>query len=151
MDRPLSIRERILAFCERLLASEFSTCHRCRRPWKYVVPHPTHYAFNQLCYPLCEDCWEILDPPERLPYYKQLWLEWQAKEIDVPWTVIHAACLHERGRKSFGTMEQAQNAFCADADHWIGIACCAPSRWELIPALPREVQEAWDEALGEIA
>lgn len=50
-------------------------CGRCGFPWRWcgTEPHETWYTVRSACFPLCEDCWLVLDTPEaRLPYYMAL-------------------------------------------------------------------------------
>lgn len=88
------------AAIERFLSPGLSSCYRCRRPWKFpkqkriglrtyqqlhrdrfyglvgVESHTTNYKDGRGCFPLCEGCWAALSPEERLPYYRQLVVEW---------------------------------------------------------------------------
>ena len=73
---PLS-RKRRRAAIEKTLAPGYSTCLCCDRPWKFVKGHSTQYTEGSGGFPLCEDCWDALGTPEaRLPYYRQLYMEW---------------------------------------------------------------------------
>lgn len=81
-------------------------CGRCRRPWNRsdvvgdhgVIGHSTPLSDHSACFPLCKTCWSGLKPEERLPYYRDLWVDWnQWKRNYVPWEVMEAACLHEAG------------------------------------------------------
>ena len=95
-------------------------CGRCLRPWSGgpstkkrgngpwikikgwsgVEGHDTEYAKDRGCFPLCEECWAMLSPEERLPYYRQLWQEWQKYgPSDVKWETIEAAVLNEKADK----------------------------------------------------
>jgi hypothetical protein len=50
-----------------------------------VRSHTTYYSdaadavtrSGSGCFPLCENCWSALTPPERLPYYEQLLVSWE--------------------------------------------------------------------------
>lgn len=54
-------------------------CYRCGRPWDLVTNHTTNYTATNGCFPLCEDCWELLGHPEaRIPYYLALVDAWAA-------------------------------------------------------------------------
>jgi hypothetical protein len=104
-----------------LLAPGFSRCKRCRTPWKFVVEHATPYwsspdtlavqvtpletvtvpVEQRSCFPLCEKCWQDLGTPAaRLPFYRQLWLDWQTMDTDLEawrtWDAIAAAVLAGR-------------------------------------------------------
>lgn len=62
----------------KVLAPGYSWCHRCRTPWKFVEAHVTDYLKGRGCFPLCEKCWAELETPDaRLPYYRELWMEWE--------------------------------------------------------------------------
>ena len=87
---------RARAWIERSLFPHHSWCYCCRRPWSRVDGHMTPYAEGQSCFPLCKSCWSRLTPLNRLPYYRMLWEAWEGRDDDVPWSVIHVACLHER-------------------------------------------------------
>lgn len=56
---------RLWAFFERLRSPGFSTCWRCRRPWKYVEPHVVIYEQtdhgSKGAFALCEACWTVSD------------------------------------------------------------------------------------------
>jgi hypothetical protein len=58
-------------------ASGYGWCGRCKRPWNVVRSHETPYRPGQGCFPLCEDCWQILTPDQRLPYYMALVDKWE--------------------------------------------------------------------------
>jgi len=63
---------------ERLAAPSYGTCHRCRRPWKFVEGHTTQFSPIAGCFPLCEKCWHDLKMPQtRWPYYHELIEEWE--------------------------------------------------------------------------
>jgi hypothetical protein len=65
---------------EKLLAPGYSCCNRCERPWKFVEGHATSFNEYHVMFPLCEKCWQELGTPEaRLPYYRQLWYEWEMR------------------------------------------------------------------------
>ena len=99
------------------------TCGRCQRPWKTgdrpgVRSHSTPTSLSGGCHPLCVTCWRELTPEQRLPYYRDLWHEWnEYVSNDMPWEVMQAACLYENGKG-----------------------------WELEEDLPSEVIQAWKTA-----
>lgn len=52
-------------------------CHHCNKTWRRVEGHVTLYTEGSGCFPLCVGCWAKLGSPEaRLPYYRELWEEW---------------------------------------------------------------------------
>ncbi len=73
----------------------FSNCHRCYRKWNIVIGHTTKFTDTDGCFPLCESCWTVLTPYERLPYYKQLYLDWERGDpnLDHKWEDIEQAVL----------------------------------------------------------
>lgn len=80
----------------------FGACHRCDDSWAYVQGHSTPYgAEGRGCFPLCEDCWIILTPEERLPYYREMWEGWfrwaknkeQITDLNKRWVEIEGAVL----------------------------------------------------------
>lgn len=55
-------------------------CYRCGFPWSFVEHHSTQYNRNSACFPLCEECWLILEVPEaRIEYYKMLIDLWESQ------------------------------------------------------------------------
>lgn len=64
------------AALSRALNPGYSTCHRCRTAWAWTKPHHTQYTGHSACFPLCEECWRVLTPEQRLPYYRELWRTW---------------------------------------------------------------------------
>lgn len=77
----------------RLLAPGYSACHRCNMPWRFVKEHITNYSEERGMFPLCENCWKSLTPKERLPYYRQLYNEWNQPGI---WPQIEKAVMAEK-------------------------------------------------------
>ena len=68
-----SIRERIALKKQRINNEPgFGSCGLCGRAWNICKPHDTPYIENKACFVLCEECWSLLVPTERLPYYKDL-------------------------------------------------------------------------------
>lgn len=69
------------------------TCRRCRRGYKYLeidfhntqasVERPDNRGgvFQETfgCWSLCTDCWKLLSPETRLPYYKSVWKLWDRR------------------------------------------------------------------------
>ena len=86
-------RSRSLAL--RRASPGFSCCHRCGTPWDRCKAHTTRYEEGRGCFPLCEECWSETSPAERLPYYRQLWNEWQIDGAmdDGVWARIEIAVL----------------------------------------------------------
>ena len=84
------------AYIERLMAPEYSTCGKCKRPWKFVEHHSTSISKTNSCFPLCESCWQELQTPEnRLPYYRKMWLKWLVWDGEAKWEVFEKAVLKE--------------------------------------------------------
>jgi hypothetical protein len=54
----------------------YGRCGMCRLPWSVVNGHSTTYRDGVACFPLCELCWEMLNPKERLPFYESLYFRW---------------------------------------------------------------------------
>jgi hypothetical protein len=82
------------AAIERFFAPGYSTCFRCRRPWKFVEPHITDYTPGQGCFPLCESCWTALATPEaRLPFYRRLHAIWGRSRTTDRWEDIRRAVM----------------------------------------------------------
>ncbi len=66
-----------LGWLSRALGSRnYSGCLRCGITWQFVTPHVTSYTPYRGCFPLCEHCWSRLEPNGRLPYYRQLFDQW---------------------------------------------------------------------------
>ena len=94
-----------------IAAPGYSNCYRCKMPWKFCENHLTLYgpkidygsngnilaAQGQYgCFPLCKKCWQELQTPvNRLLYYRQLWVEWQASGNTEPevWEQIKASVM----------------------------------------------------------
>ncbi len=70
------------AWLSRALAPRLSYCARCRTSFfgKLIHndPHSTNFAPGRWCFPLCEKCWAVLTPSQRLPYYDALVNRWIA-------------------------------------------------------------------------
>ena len=82
---------------EHILAPGYSTCGKCKRPWKYVHGHITNYTVANGMFPLCETCWiELETPSRRLPYYREVWLSWHqwGHEVEAEWEDIETAVLN---------------------------------------------------------
>lgn len=86
----LSFAERLAeGIWQRRLPSHLSSCHRCQMRWDTVNGHSTPYSETESLFPLCVECWEDLQPAERLPYYRALWLEWKRSGCnDADWSNI---------------------------------------------------------------
>ena len=69
-------RERLPGINPDIPIASFGSCNRCFESWAYVRGHATSYTESMGCFPLCEDCWEVLTPEERLPYYRRMWKGW---------------------------------------------------------------------------
>jgi hypothetical protein len=85
--------------------AHLSHCGRCGTSWAFVHGHSTLYTDRVGCFPLCDECWDELTPPERLPFYRVLWERWysearfgardegQMTELEAQWPAIEAAVL----------------------------------------------------------
>jgi hypothetical protein len=54
----------------------YGGCYRCGATWDYAQPHTTYFSDNEGCFPLCESCWSLLTPGDRMPYYADLMNAW---------------------------------------------------------------------------
>lgn len=72
-----AILYRCQSFIGTLLNPSYSCCRFCNRPWNVCKWHDTPISEGQDCFPLCEDCWSVLSPEERLPYYEDLVNSWK--------------------------------------------------------------------------
>ena len=81
----------------QLFAPGYSSCGRCKTPWRFVKSHDTHYAPGEWIFALCRKCWAELTPEERLPFYQQVWNDWLARGLDRRnwWPKIAFAVLNE--------------------------------------------------------
>ncbi|KKL46318.1 hypothetical protein LCGC14_2346760 [marine sediment metagenome] len=88
---------RLVGHLTRWLYPRNSTCHRCRRPWKIAKSHSTTLSNGRTgMFPLCELCWGELTPWFRLPYYRELWIEWHSwPPVEQTWEEIQEAVLEE--------------------------------------------------------
>jgi hypothetical protein len=78
----------------RILAPGFGWCRCCKTPWKFVEGHSTQYTRNSGCFPLCKWCWRDLSPHQRLPYYREMWEDWnRTGPDDSRWEDIERAVL----------------------------------------------------------
>ena len=86
-------------------------CERCGRPWASgnapgVTEHVTKYdASGRGIFVLCEECWQHLTAPQRLPFYRSLWNAWHAHRTDIPWETIESAVLAESNGNAIDTPE----------------------------------------------
>ncbi|MCW2601852.1 MAG: hypothetical protein JWM02_3681 [Frankiales bacterium] len=76
---PVSAQRRALAAIARAAAPGYGYCYRCEMPWKFTENHTTWYSERRGCFPLCEPCWVVLTPEQRLPFYERLLHEWHAE------------------------------------------------------------------------
>lgn len=83
-------------------AMGYGGCYRCGATWDYAQPHDTRYSDSGACFPLCEECWSVLTPEQRLPFYAQLMHAWTAEVPGYPegalesvrkWAAIEEAVL----------------------------------------------------------
>ena len=47
-----------------------SSCGRCGDTWNWKEGHHTLFSDGSGCFPLCEECWQLLSIEERLPFYE---------------------------------------------------------------------------------
>lgn len=76
--------------------SGYGCCYRCKKTWDVVEGHGTLYDVGQGCFPLCEKCWsELKTPQARLPYYRQMFNEWNksAGHSEHEWQLIEKAVM----------------------------------------------------------
>lgn len=91
---------RLVLFKNRVLRAAspgYSSCFRCGVPWNHAEWHSTRYGKCGGCFPLCEGCWSILTPPQRLKYYRRLWGVWLLQDCDDgndKWEAIERAVLN---------------------------------------------------------
>lgn len=88
MNARLFVRQ-IEGALSRLASPTYSSCFRCGRTWNTCRNHSTPYSWHtpypggvkrpaSACFPLCEDCWGELTRAQRLPYYRQMFDEWES-------------------------------------------------------------------------
>lgn len=65
----------------KILTPSYSGCGRCDTTWAFVDYHNTFYTENNGMFPLCEKCWSELTPEQRLPYYYNLFIEWDNRDF----------------------------------------------------------------------
>lgn len=69
---------------QRMMNPGRGVCLRCGAPWNLKETHTTDHGDNRGCFPLCEECWSVLSPEERLPFYVQLMCVWSSEvEVDL--------------------------------------------------------------------
>ena len=57
----------------------YGWCSRCGASWADEKGHNTPFdGGHQACFPLCEECWSVLTPAERLPWYRRMLNVWNA-------------------------------------------------------------------------
>lgn len=103
---PDIIQSRGIAVLEIVSSPGYSGCGRCWRRWNFVEHHSTVYDSDvhqisnnawigrKCMFPLCEKCWQALNPQERLPYYRHLWEQWEKSSPGYAnWSGIEQAVL----------------------------------------------------------
>lgn len=96
------IVKRLIGIIENALVPGWGYCYRCKRTWCFTKKHITNYTKKKGCFPLCESCWKVLTPSERIPYYRELWKEWERvnkrdNEYELEeWEIIEKAVLEEK-------------------------------------------------------
>ena len=88
----------------------YGSCHRCLMSWALVDGHDTFYTTSKThyddgtnavtsrmgCFPLCERCWkELKTPAARMPYYRELYEEWESLGVVRDWELIQKAVMEE--------------------------------------------------------
>lgn len=63
---------------QRITNPGSGVCMRCGTPWRLKETHSTDYGGGRACFPLCEECWSLLSPEERLPFYVHLMCVWSS-------------------------------------------------------------------------
>lgn len=76
----------------------FGSCFRCGLSWNNDLAvgkqHYTRYKEGHSCFPLCEDCWGVLSPEQRIPFYMALVLfVWRDPSSRRQWLAIEHAVL----------------------------------------------------------
>lgn len=61
----------------------YSGCRRCGDTWNWKERHATPYAEGYSMFPLCQECWEQLDPAGRMPFYMRLVDDWAALDLHI--------------------------------------------------------------------
>lgn len=77
MEKIKLLLKRLIGIVSHITHPGFSSCFRCWRVWKIAKPHSTMYTDSFGCFPLCEECWQVLTPEQRLPYYRALYDKWR--------------------------------------------------------------------------
>lgn len=89
-------RQRAIVCRKEARAQGYSRCHCCGMPWSHTDGHSTTFNRSQGCFPLCKECWNELTPETRLPFYRQLYMEWESLGADLyagMWSDIETAVL----------------------------------------------------------
>lgn len=73
---PILLIRKIAGFFARLISPMYSWCGRCGMPWRVTKHHVTSVTEIRGIFPLCEHCWNVLTPQDRLPYYRRLYESW---------------------------------------------------------------------------
>lgn len=100
----LNRRKRLAALTNWLFPG-YGHCKRCKLNWKLAARHATPYlradygTFSMS--PLCEQCWQECSVEQRLPYYLELWEEWNEleewpRDADADWQTIENAVREEK-------------------------------------------------------
>jgi len=59
----------------------YGFCLRCKDSWAWKKYHVTAYSDLHGCFPLCQECWQALEPEARLPFYLELYRQWTWQEF----------------------------------------------------------------------
>lgn len=91
----VKLTRKILAFFARIFSRK-SVCKNCGMPHRFTKMHITWVGAIGLT-ALCENCFQQLDPAERLPFYKKLQKNWlgSGSADEVNWPLTKGAILTE--------------------------------------------------------
>jgi hypothetical protein len=99
-----SRKERVFATIVRFFLPQYGWCLCCKVPWRIVHGHSTKYDATSGCFPLCINCFNLLDtghPIEtlnaRMPFYIQLTDGWRLSPLNPKAQLIYQAVYREAG------------------------------------------------------
>lgn len=68
-------------------------CNRCELPWcafEFEYHVTTYSPEGHGVFPLCDSCWSILTPRDRLPFYKKMVSDWHREAVVFGfWTPVY--------------------------------------------------------------
>ncbi len=99
MSTRLTKTRKILAFLARLISRK-DTCKYCGMPHRFTKMHITWLGPIGLM-ALCEDCFQRLEPHDRLPFYMKLRSIWggPGSADEMNWTLVRRTVLDEKIKK----------------------------------------------------